>query len=99
MMRLLTTELRSKLPPLYSQEAEPDPVVPVKFFTPDSAWTWYAIEFDGDDLFFGFVVGMESELGYFTLHELERARGPLGLPIERDLYWNPETRLSTVRNS
>lgn len=73
MMMLLPADLKAKLPPLYSQEAVLDPLLPVKFFTPDSSWTWYAIEFDGDDLFVGYVVGMESELGYFTLHELERA--------------------------
>jgi hypothetical protein len=26
---------------------------------------------------------------YFVLSELESARGPLGLPIERDLYFEP----------
>ena len=31
------------------------------------------------------VDGFEKELGYFSLRELESARGPLGLPIERDL--------------
>ena len=61
----------------------------VKFFTPDSSWTWYATEFDGDDTFFGLVDGHEKELGYFSLRELQSVRGPLGLPIERDLYWQP----------
>ncbi len=63
----------------------------VKFFTPDSNWTWYASEFDGEDIFFGLVVGFEIELGYFSLSELEAARGPLGLPIERDRYFEPTT--------
>ena len=60
-----------------------------KFFTPDSNWTWYATEFDGKDLFFGFVKGHFPELGYFSLSELEAVRGPLGLPIERDLAFTP----------
>jgi len=30
---------------------------------------------------------MEEEWGYFVLSELESVRGPLGLPIERDLYF------------
>ena len=51
---------------------------------------------DGDYLFFGLVDGHEAELGYFSLLELENARGPLGLRIERDLWWKP-TRLSAVR--
>jgi hypothetical protein len=94
-MQLLTNELRRRLAPLYSSENEPDPLVVCKFFTPDSNWTWYAIEFDGEDTFFGFVDGLEKELGYFSLSELETARGPLGLPIERDRYFEP-CRLSKV---
>jgi hypothetical protein len=95
-MALLTKQLREQLPPLYSQEHEADPLVLCKFFTPDSQWSWYAIEFDGSDVFFGWVVGFEQELGYFSLAELEAARGPLGLPIERDLHFRP-TRLSEVK--
>lgn len=67
-----------------------------KFFYPDFSWTWYAIEFDGDDLFFGLVAGFENELGYFRLSELQSNRGRLGLPIERDLWFEP-TPLSEVR--
>ena len=59
--------------------------------TPDSNWTWYGSEFDGEDTFFGLVSGFEVELGYFLLSELEETTGPLGLPIERDLYFKPTT--------
>lgn len=41
-----------------------------------------------DVRFFGLVDGFERELGYFSLRELEAARGPLGLSIERDRYWS-----------
>jgi len=95
-MELLTQELRQQLPPLYSQEAVADPLVICKFFTPDAQWTWYALEFDGEDVFFGWVVGFEQELGYFWLSELESVRGPLGLQIERDVHF-PPTRLSEVK--
>lgn len=91
-MKLLPDEIRNTLPRLYSQERNRDPIVHVKFFTPDSQWTWYATEGEeeeGDVRFFGFVVGFEEEWGYFLLSELEKARGPLGLPIERDLYFKP----------
>ncbi len=84
------------LPPLYSQEHEEDPLVICKFFTPDSNWTWYVLEFDGEDVFFGWVVGFEHELGYFRFSELASVRGPLGLSIERDLHFRP-TRLSVVK--
>lgn len=88
-MELVNDEIRKDLPPLYSMESESDPILRVKFFTPDANWTWYAIEFDGDDLFFGLVIGLETELGYFRLSELQEVLGPLNLPIERDLYFNP----------
>jgi Protein of unknown function (DUF2958) len=95
-MKLLTKALLKQLPPLYSQENEKDPLVICKFFYPDFSWTWYAIEFDGNDLFFGYVAGFECELGYFSLAELKANRGKWGLPIERDLYFSP-TPLSEIR--
>ena len=52
-------------------------------------WTWYATEFDGDDAFFGYVVGDFPELGYFSLSELQQIRGYLGLPVERDRFFRP----------
>ena len=69
-------------------------MVIVKFFTPDSDWTWYAVsasedEDSGDIQFFGLVDGLAKELGYFWLSALETVKGPYGLSIERDLYWTP----------
>ncbi len=97
-MKLLTKEILQKLPALYSQENIKDPMVWVKFFTPDANWTWYGIEFDGEDTFFGYVIGLEKELGYFSLSELKKVRGAFGLPIERDLYFEP-TELSNVKKA
>lgn len=97
-MQLLTQEIKAKLPPLYFGEEEKDPMVWCKFFTPDSSWTWYAMEFDGVDTFFGLVDGFEEELGYFSLTELQSVKGKLGLPIERDRYFKP-CRLSEVRKA
>jgi hypothetical protein len=89
-MELLTAELRAQLPALYSQEHNQDPTVLCKFFTPDSNWTWLVTEGaaqDDDFLFFGYVIGLEEEWGYFVLSELESGHGPLGLSIERDLHF------------
>ena len=97
-MKILTKEVLDKLPPLYSQEEVEDPMVITKFFYPDFSWTWYAIEFDGKDTFYGLVDGFEEELGYFTLSELLSNRGKLGLPIERDRFFTPR-RLSEVRKA
>ena len=91
-MKLLTKEIREKLPALYSQEhLGSKAVAVVKFFTPWTGWTWHGVEFDGEDTFFGLVFGHEKELGYFSLSELEGIRGPCGLRVERDLYWQPKT--------
>lgn len=95
-MQLLTEVLKKQLPPLYATETDKDLMVWCKFFYPDFGWTWYAIEFDGKDLFFGYVDGDVPELGYFSLSELLRNRGKLGCPIERDLHFQP-CRLSVLR--
>lgn len=89
---LLDEGSRTQLPDLYSGEEKGlDALAPVKFFTPDSNWTWYASEFDGEDIFFGLVAGFEIELGYSSLSELQSVRGPWGLAIERDLHFEPKT--------
>lgn len=91
-MSLLPLELREALPPLYTnEELGLAAQALVKFFTPDSSWTWYGSEFDGEDIFFGLVIGFEAELGYFSLAELESVKGPMGLPIERDEHFKPKT--------
>jgi hypothetical protein len=109
-MKLLTKDLLRTLPALYSQENKADPMVVCKFFTPDAGWTWYAIEgspvdangyYDTDKekvdfVFFGLVAGLETELGYFALSELQSIRGKLGLPVERDRFFKP-SRLSEVK--
>lgn len=105
-MELMNAETRAKLPPLYSNEQLGlKALAQVKFFQPDGDWTWYAsegspVDEDGyfdtnkpktDYLFFGLVIGFEIEFGYFSLSELSQAHGALGLPIERDLYYQPKT--------
>jgi hypothetical protein len=109
-IKLLTKALLKRLPALYSQEDNPDPMVVCKFFTSDAGWTWFAIEgspvdangyYDTDKekvdfVFFGLVSGIDVELGYFSLSELKSVRGKLGLPVERDLHFQP-TRLSAVK--
>ncbi|MDD5458631.1 MAG: DUF2958 domain-containing protein [Phycisphaerae bacterium] len=97
-MKLLPKEIRSAL---YAQDGKGSKAVAyAKFFTPDAQWTWYATEGEPvkddsgaeiDFQFFGLVDGLEKELGYFMLSELEQVRGKMGLPIERDLYWQPKT--------
>jgi len=96
-MKLLTKEIENSIPELGKQDGLGyDAIVYAKFFTPDGGWTWYATEYDPEAReFFGLVDGQYKELGYFSLDELESARGMLGLPIERDLYFKP-TKLSEL---
>ena len=77
------------IPGLYKQESEEDPIVWAKLFTPDSSWTWYVTESTNGDCF-GYVIGFDSEWGCFSLVEMAGVRGPLGLPIERDLWFRPQ---------
>lgn len=75
-----------------------DPVPVVKLFTPDASATWLLTEMDPDhhDHVFGLAdlgLGM-PELGWASLSELATVRGRLGLPVERDLYFRAEKRLS-----
>lgn len=95
-MKLLTAANRKALPALYSQENVADPIVHVKFFNPCGAATWYATEFDGEDIFFGWAdLGWGGELGNFSLSELAGIKLRFGLGIERDMHFTPAP-LSTV---
>lgn len=79
----------SKIPALGDTEDSPDPKVWVKFFS--NRFRWYVTEWDGRDSFFGWVRDSngDGELGYFSLAELDRAKGRFGPAVERDLYWTP----------
>jgi hypothetical protein len=91
MSKLIPQKLLSDIPDLYETEGSLNPICHVKFFTPDSHWSWYLIELSKADAktCYGYVRGIEDELGYFSLEELESIHGPLGLAIERDLSFKP----------
>jgi hypothetical protein len=95
-VRLLTGALEKRFAEIGSQEGVKDPVVVAKFFNPTGAGTWYATEYDPEGrLFFGYAEIFEGEWGYFSLDELESFKGPVGIGIERDLWWE-EKRFSEV---
>ena len=105
-MKLLTATIRAqlirngRLRQDFASEGrcEPDFLPVVKLFTPDAGCTWLLTELDphDPDLAFGLCdLGMGCpELGSVRISELETARGPLGLPIERDLHFTAERTLS-----
>ena len=100
MCKLIPTALLAEIPDLYETENMLDPICQIKLFTPDSCFSWYIIEFSkaNTDTCYGYVKGLESELGYFSLEELESIHGPLGLKVERDLSFNP-TPFATIKKN
>ena len=96
-MKLITKEIERCL---LENGRRPDedhrPVV--KFFNPCGAATWLITQMDPDepDILFGLAdLGFGcAELGSVRLSELESVKGPLGLGIERDLYFEARYPLS-----
>ena len=104
-MKLLTNALRAQLlengcrqDPVCGTVDEMDFVPVVKLFTPDANCTWLLTELDPEDpdIAFGLCdLGLGfPELGTVRISELESLRGPMGLPIERDLYIVPRKSLA-----
>lgn len=98
MENLVPEELIKSIPGLYDTEEQNDPICHVKLFLPDGNFTWYIIEIckEEKELCFGYVKTLDSELGYFSLKEIESITGSLGLRVERDLGFKP-TKLSVVK--
>ena len=99
MTKLITDEQRALLLANGRESIENshfDPVPVVKLFTPNAGATWLLSELDSEDIAFGLCdLGQGfPELGYVSLTELESLRGRWGLPIERDLYFVADKRLS-----
>mgnify|MGYP000985369352 CR=1 FL=1 len=102
-MQLLTDELRQQIPKLYSQEKKElkETFVYCKFFFPAGNWTWFVTEGEaqpnGDFIFFGYVIGLEREWGYFSLKELAEINIE-GFKVERDLFFQPGTFSEVIKN-
>jgi Protein of unknown function (DUF2958) len=98
-MELITAQQREQLLANgLSNHGNRDPYPVVKLFTPDAGATWLLTEIvpDEPDIAFGLCdlgIGY-PELGYVSLVELASIRGPLGLPVERDLLFIADRTLS-----
>ena len=94
-----TTKELERLPRLYENEKKPSldqVIIHMHFFL--GGCDWYAAEFDGEDLFWGFANlndPCNAEWGYFLLSELKEINTH-GIEIDRDLYWRPK-KFSEVR--
>lgn len=97
-MNLIPNSLLKNIPDLYDTENSNDPMCYIKLFTPLSNWRWYIIELSKDDkeTCFGYVEGLENELGYFSLKELESIYTTVGIEVERDINFIP-TKLSKIK--
>ena len=91
-MELFTKEIEEKAQAQFQQGAEMESqTIVAKFFNPSGAGTWYLMNQDpkDPDYCWGIVDWFEVEMGSFSKSELENFKGPLGLGIERDIYFEP----------
>ena len=96
-MELVTPEQREQLLANGARRGA-DHVPVVKLFNPCGAGTWFVTELDPEDESIAFGLAdlafNTPEVGSFSLSELEAFKGPFGLGIERDLYFEAKYTLS-----
>ena len=96
-MKLVTKKIEKRLRqyPLYSQEGKGKRALCLaKFFLCSGAWTWYILEADVDEgMAYGVIINGngEGEYGYINLAELQDLSTKMGLTVERDLYYKPQS--------
>jgi len=102
-MKLITKELEMKFAKQgdTSMKDAKDIKIIAKYFNPFGQGTWYCFEYDPEDkIFVAFVnlIGPEfAEIGNVSLNELqELVIPPLGLGIERDLYFGYDHTLEEI---
>lgn len=97
-MKLIPKEIKDKIPKLYNTEDQKDPIIYCKLFI--DSWSWFITELSiDDDICFGYVISpFGSELGYFSINEIKKVKGSLGLSVERDEQFKP-TKLSEIKKA
>ena len=104
-MNLFTPDIHARLlenghkqAPVRGTKDEFDFQPVVKLFDPDAGCTWLLTEIDPDDadVAFGlYYLGRgHPKLGTVRLSEIAAVRGKLGLPAERDLWFEADKPLS-----
>ena len=90
-MKLLTKEIKAKAEKQYELGSEmKDQDIVAKFFNPVGMGTWYLMNKSPEDGYcWGIVDLMAVEVGSFMIEELEDLELPMGMEIERDLYFKP----------
>ena len=93
-MKILTQEILAafKKQGKTGNKSAKDIKIVLKLFSPVGAATWYIYEKETDDIYWAFVNLGDyemSECGTVSMNELMSLRLPLGLHIERDMYFKP----------
>lgn len=99
-MKMLPEPIRTALPPIGASRETPleRVMVQARFKDASTEFSWYVIEFDGSDRFFGIVAGRHAVLGEFTLSELESIREPDDTPgVIFDESFQPSSVLSLAK--
>ena len=98
-MKLLTKEIKTKAEKQYDKGSDMDQEVVAKFFNPIGQGTWYLMNKSPEDSYcWGIVDWMALEVGSFDIKELEETELPMGMKIERDLYFSPKP-LSEIKEA
>lgn len=97
-MQLIPQEIKEQIPALYATQEQTDPTAYIKLFI--DGWTWYITELSIDDnICFGYVESpFGTELGYFSLQEIQEVKGSLGIGVERDMLFKP-IKLSELKKT
>ena len=92
----------NKIPRLYETEHIPlnEKLIYMHFFI--GGCDWYAAEYDGEDLFFGYAIlnndTQNAEWGYFSLSELKSIKVGF-VEIDCDLHWKirPASEIERIK--
>lgn len=95
-MKLITKEIESAFERQgYTGDKQPKDIkVIMKLFNPVGVGTWYVYEKEDDDIYWAFVnLGdpMMAECGTISMSEITSLRLPMGMKIERDMYFGNHT--------
>jgi hypothetical protein len=98
-MKLLTKAIEKKLLENDNKSVKDTDIVNekvvVKLFNPSGQATWWVYSMEEDGTCYGVaqMFGRDTrEYGYFDINEIKSIKcPPFGLPIERDMYYTPET--------
>ena len=89
-MKLITKQIEKRFNKIGPQDNKKldEIIIVCKLFDPCGSATWYLASMDENRIAFGYVTGLyQDEWGYVSINELEEIRRPMGLTIERDIWF------------